>query len=60
MKGEIETAKEAYHMLEVAKTTVHKTKKAYEAAHHEHTSLQYELTTAQNLGIAAKIEKVRK
>ena len=59
MKGEIETAKEAYHMLEMAETAVHKSKKAYEVAHHEHTSLQYELTTAQNLGVAAKIEKVR-
>ena len=59
MKGEIEAAKEAYHMLEVAETTVHKTKKAYEAAHHEHTALQYELTNVQNLGITAKIEKVR-
>ena len=59
MKGEIEAAKEAYHMLEVAETAVHKAKKAYEAAHHEHTALQYELTNAQNLGITAKIEKVR-
>lgn len=60
MKGEIESAKEAYHMLEVADAAVHKTKKMYETAHNDHTSLQNELTTAQSVGVQAKIEKVRK
>ena len=58
MKGEIEAAKEAYHAVEVAETNVHKMKKSYEAAHHERTSLQNELTAAQGLGVTAKIEKV--
>lgn len=59
MKGEIEAAKEAYHQLEVAEQAVQKTKKIYEATHHEHTALQYELTTVHSLGVQAKIEKVR-
>ena len=59
MKGEIEAAKEAYHTLEVAETAVHKTKKTYEAAHHEHAALQYDLTALQSSGVAGKIDKVR-
>lgn len=59
MKGEIEAAKEAYHALEVAEAAVHKTKKIYEAAHHEHSALQYELIALQSSGVAGKIEKVR-
>lgn len=58
MKGEIEAAKEAYHMVEVAEGVVHKAKKSYEAAHHEHSALQNELTSVQSLGITAKIDKV--
>ena len=58
IKGEIEAARESYHSLEVAEAAVHKAKKIYEAAHHDHTALQYELTTLQSTGVAGKIEKV--
>jgi len=60
LAGEIEAAKEAFHAQEVAKATVHKTKKAYEQAHHEKTVIQNELTTLQNLGTAAKPKDVDK
>ena len=60
MSGEIEAAKEAFHAQDVAKTNVHKTKKAYEQAHHDKTVMQSELTTLQNLGTAAKPKDVDK